>query len=189
MGVRIQTHLPRYYEKSELLTGILDGINAALDSLWTYYSDKVSQTLPASATDEGLRRWESDLGLIIAPTGKSIDERRAIVIGKIMRTMKTVPATIKEVVDRVTGGNVVVYEYPEEYRFSVRFIGGVYNPKEGAAAVREMKPAHLTFDLIFNTHADLGHGPTAYPSRAFSHDELSALTHDRIQLIDLTEIE
>jgi hypothetical protein len=178
--------MPLYYKKDPFLTSLLNAINNELDRLWLYRADSLKQVFVMTATDEGLRRWEKELKLIIAPDGLSIDDRRTLIIGKLMRTSNAIPYLIELTVGYITGGICHVTEDLENLKFSIDFDGslnGIANLDRAIEAVNRMKPAHLELVVILNTHADMG--GTGYPSRALTHAELGAETHERLRYIDL----
>ncbi|MED0680596.1 DUF2313 domain-containing protein [Aneurinibacillus thermoaerophilus] len=102
----------------------------------------------ASAT---LGRWELYLGLHTAE-GQPDENRQARMISKTRGSGTTTPALIKSVAEAYSNGEVEVIEYPEQYRFVVKFIGALGVPpnlEDLKKILREIKQAHLVMDFEF----------------------------------------
>ena len=95
----------------------------------------------------GLELWERAYGLE-GSTAKSLAFRRERVKAKMRGTGPTTVQRVVNVASAFAGGEAVVVEYPDEFRFVVRFVGvkGVpANLKDLTASIGEIIPAHLVF--------------------------------------------
>jgi uncharacterized protein YmfQ (DUF2313 family) len=112
--------------------------------------DLLNQCFVSTAT-LGLDRWEKVHGV---PTdrSKSYEWRREILFAKIRGSGTTSKQMIRNVAIAFSGGEVVVQEFPEEYRFAVQFIGIKGIPQNMAGlinAIEEIKPAHLAYSFKY----------------------------------------
>lgn len=95
----------------------------------------------------GLELWERAFGLE-GTSAKSYAFRRERVKAKMRGTGPTTVQRVVNVASAFAGGEAVVVEYPDEFRFVVRFVGvkGVpANLKDLTASIQEIIPAHLVF--------------------------------------------
>ena len=78
--------------------------------------------------------------------------RREQILAKIRGTGTVTKEMIKNTAEAFSGGEVDVIEYPEEYRFVVKFIGVRGIPPNMAGfieALEQIKPAHLAYDFEY----------------------------------------
>ncbi len=95
----------------------------------------------------GLSRWEKIFDLPIE-IEKNYSFRRERIKAKIRGSGTTTKQLIINIASAFSNGEVEVIEYPNEYRFVVKFVGvkGVpANMKDLTSSIEEVKPAHLAF--------------------------------------------
>lgn len=126
-----------------------DAIQPVADEMKAAAADFKEQLWPSSAT-WGLEYWERAFGLAV-DTSKPLDWRRSSIVAKIRGGGATTAAAIKNIAESFSNGEVDVIEYPNEFRFEVKFTGTVGTPPnmdDLTNAINNVKPAHLTFTYV-----------------------------------------
>lgn len=175
--VDLMKYLPTYWyeiEQMKVLQEIL-GMNVA--EVIAFKQDLFNQMFIETAT-WGLSRWEKILGL---PTEieKNYEFRRERIKSKIRGSGTTTKQMIVNLASAFSNGEVEVIEYPNEYRFVVKFVGikGVpANMKDLTSAIEEVKPAHIafTFEYTYNYWDNL---------KAYTWSALSIHTWDKVKVL------
>ncbi|MEC0228068.1 YmfQ family protein [Paenibacillus alba] len=143
-GVRMKGYLPRYYETSRVMDGILQAQGAELDLLRVSLEETLAQFFVGSAT-WGLDVWEAELGIAPVP-GKPDDQRRSVINAKLRGVGTVTVELIESVASAYSRGTVEVTQQPAAYQFTVRFVDTLGTPPnlgDLKAAIDEIKPAHL----------------------------------------------
>ncbi len=99
----------------------------------------------------GLALWEDSYGVKI-DSNKSYEERREILKAKKRGQGTVTPKMLKETAEAFSGGEVDIIEHPEEYAFTVKFVGVKGIPKnltDFKDMIDTIKPAHLAYDFKF----------------------------------------
>jgi uncharacterized protein YmfQ (DUF2313 family) len=99
----------------------------------------------------GLEFWEKELG-IKTDISKSYEFRRENIIAKLRGAGTVTKGMIKNVVRTFTNSEAEIIEYPNEYRFVIKFIGvfGIPNNMAGLIeAIELLKPAHLIYSFEY----------------------------------------
>lgn len=130
------------------LQAALDG---PMDELIASYGDFSAQLILSTAT-WGLDAWEKAVGI---PTdiSRPDDARREAVCAKLRGGGTTNAAAVEAVAASFSGGEVIVTEYPGEYRIKVKFVGQYGTPQylsDVTAAINAVIPAHIAFAYEFS---------------------------------------
>lgn len=102
-------------------------------------------------TEWGCVLWETMLGIKPADTD-TIQNRVGAIIAKRGAARTCTVNVIKQTVESITGVECKVIEYPEQYRFTIRYTGAygvVRNTRAVERLINEIKPAHLAFNIEF----------------------------------------
>lgn len=167
--------LPDYYSKNEtmkLLQGIL---SEQTDELEITMQKTVDGCFVESASNT-LSRYEMILGIITDLT-KSDRFRRERIKSKLSGSGTTTSALIQKIAESYTNADVELTEQNADYSVKVKFVGtsGIPgNIDDIKKSIKEAIPAHLKiiYEYIFNTYGSTG---------TFTHEELSAYTHEKIR--------
>ncbi|WP_135552619.1 putative phage tail protein [Paenibacillus cymbidii] len=146
----LMNYLPNYYADSRIMRSIQGAAAAELGSL-RYALDAILAQLFVRTASWGLDRWERELGIDYDPSRPN-EWRREIILAKLRGGSTTTKAKIVNVAAAFSGGEVEVIEYPDEYRFVVRFIGILGIPPNMAGFVdmlEQIKPAHLAYSFMY----------------------------------------
>lgn len=166
--------LPWYYKSNTTMEELQDSSAKELGRLYYNLEDLINQLFVDTAT-WGLSIYEKELGLQ-TNMGLSYEERREIIKAKLRGRGTTTKEMIKDTAEAFSGGEVDVIEYPEEYKFVVKFIGVKGIPRNMQAFIdmlETIKPAHLAYEFkytytVWNHLTDLTWGQ----ANAMTWDEL-----------------
>lgn len=172
--MKLMELLPQDYTRSPAMVELQEALEWTGTELEVDIDDLGNQMYLDTAT-WGLKEWEKMFGVRTDLT-KSYEFRRAVVRAKMMGTGTTTVALIKSVSESFLGGQVRVVEQNGIYKFLIimeTIIGIPPNVEDLKKAIEEIKPAHLTFEIIFkyNNHTDL-HRYTHGQLRPYRHREL-----------------
>lgn len=146
--VDLVQYLTSNYQDGEVIKKLMQIIEEELGVL-KYFSIELGAQASIDKATWGLRRWEEELGIEYNPS-MSYEERREIIKAKLRGRGTTTKAMIKNTAESFSGGEVDVIEYPEEYKFVVKFIGEKNIPRNMQRFVNMLetiKPAHLTYEF------------------------------------------
>lgn len=146
----LMKYLPWYYGKSATMKEIQESI-AKEFGIFGYYMENAQKQFFVDTATWGLNNYEKELGI---KTNMNLDfeERREIIKAKLRGRGTTTKEMIKNTAEAFSGGEVDVIEYPEEYRFIVKFIGvkGIPKNMQGFIEMLEtIKPAHLAYKFKY----------------------------------------
>lgn len=150
---------PDYMESAEVVE-IQDAIQMDLETGQLAVNGLQNQMFVETATAEwGLPYWERMYG-IESDVSLSDSDRREKVLGKMRGVGTVTPAYIKALAETFVEGEVEVIEDTTHYHFQIKIISVVGEPPRlnaMKAAIEEMKPAHLSFEIIirYNTWNDV----------------------------------
>lgn len=175
--VDLMKYLPTYWHEIEQMKVLQEILGKNLAEVIAFKQDLFNQMFIETAT-WGLSRWEKIFGL---PTEieKNYSFRRERIKAKIRGSGTTTKQLIINIASAFSNGEVEVIEYPNEYRFVVKFVGvkGVpANMKDLTSSIEEVKPAHLafTFEYTYNYWNNL---------KAYTWSALSIHTWDKVKVI------
>ena len=167
-------YLTSNYQDGENIKKLLEIIEYELGELKHFSIGLGIQSSIDKAT-WGLRRWEEELGIEYNPS-MSYEERREVIKAKLRGRGATTKEMIKNAAESFSGGEVDIIEYPEEYKFVVKFVGvkGIPRNMQGFIDMLEaIKPAHLAYEFKY-TYTVWNHltGLTWEQVNAMTWDEL-----------------
>ena len=152
--IDLMKYLPGYWQENITMKELQEILGVEVVALIDSFAFAIDQPFIDTATT-GLSRYEKILGLE-TDVKKSYAYRRERIKAKMMGSGTTTKQMIINVASAFSNGDVEVFEYPEEYRFVVKFIGvkGIPgNMKDLTLTIEEIKPAHLAFsyEYTYNT--------------------------------------
>lgn len=169
--MNLMSLLPQDYLRSPAMIELQKAIEWAGTEMEVDIDDLHNQLFLGTAT-WGLSLWEKMFD-VKTDLSKSYEFRRAAVRAKMMGTGTTTVELIKNVAESFLGGEVRVVEQNSAYKFQIimeTIIGIPPNVEDLKRSIEEIKPAHLTFEIIFkyNTNKDLCR---------YTHGQLSQYRH------------
>ena len=177
LEVDLMKYLPTYWHEIEQMKVLQEILGKNLAEVIAFKQDLFNQMFIETAT-WGLSRWEKIFNLPIE-IEKNYSFRRERIKAKIRGSGTTTKQLIINIASAFSNGEVEVIEYPNEYRFVVKFVGvkGVpANMKDLTSSIEEVKPAHLafTFEYTYNYWNNL---------KAYTWSALSIHTWDKVKVI------
>lgn len=148
--VNLMDYLPHFYKNSDIQKSIQLGLGDEIASINYIINDILKQLFVETCT-WGIELWEDFVG-IPHNKYKPLQHRREVVIARLRGQGTTTKELIKNVATAFSGGEVDVIEYPEEYKFIVKFIGvrGIPpNLSDLSNSIEDIKPAHLGFEYAY----------------------------------------
>lgn len=147
----LMKYLPSYYQRSDSMKEIQGVISAEFGLLY-YYANDISKQLSLDTATWGLMVYEKELGLE-SNFNLSYQDRREIIKAKYRGFGTVTKDMIKDTAEAFSGGEVMVYEFPAEYRFVIKFIGvkGIpSNMQSFKNMLEDIKPSHLAYSFEYN---------------------------------------
>lgn len=146
----MMSFLPWYYRDSAIMNGIIKGDAEELEAIRAAILHILKQYFVDTATEDGLKLWEEELGLTPAD-GASVELRKAQIKAKLQRPAIMTPQRIQSIINLFTAsGCAEVLEVPGTYHFHVQIpFGDLLWKDEMKDALEEAKPAHLGYDIIY----------------------------------------
>ncbi len=131
-----------------------DAFQPRLEEIAETFFDLTEKELFAASAEKWLPLWEAAYG-IPSDEGKSLADRRSRLLSKLRGAGTTTPEQIRQAVSAFANSDCEIIERAADYAFDIRFVG-VYgippNIADVKAAVEEIKPAHLAYQLLYVFH-------------------------------------
>lgn len=146
----MMSFLPWYYRDSAIMNGIIKGDAEEIEAIREAALHVLKQYFVDTATEDGVKLWEEELGLTPAD-GASLELRKAQIKAKLQRPAVMTPKQIQSIVNLFTAsGGAKVHEVPKTYHFNVEIpFGDLLWKDEMKEALEDAKPAHLGYDIIY----------------------------------------
>jgi hypothetical protein len=150
-GVELLGELPSLYDSILEMRIIAQAEGEQVDQLRADIADQLNQRFASTVTWD-LPAWEEELS-IVAPAGRPISQRRAVVQSKMRGIGKFSGRLLKSVVEAYDNGTVDVAFDPPTGTLTVTFVstwGIPPNLTDTMAAIEEVVPAHLIVEFVFS---------------------------------------
>lgn len=163
--------LREFREMSYLMASEQEEINRVISASEDVLNDQFIST----ATERGISRWESTLG--IKPKGTAtLEERRFAIITKMNRELPYTHKKLEETLTMICGvGNFEVDIQEDKYHVEVKLgLANQNNYQQVVDLLTNMLPANMTqtVQILFNTNSVVS---------KFKHSELINYTHDMLR--------
>lgn len=161
------------YDRSGEVADIQQGLQAAVDDLWTA-ADGVMDGVYVATASASLRLWEK-LYAVDIDASLPHAQRREIIKAKMRSSGATTVDLIKNVAESYVNGEVAVTEQHADYTFTITFVSTKGRPTlldELKKSIEQIKPAHLGVLYIFTyvTHGEI-------KAAGYTHGQLATYTH------------
>lgn len=151
------SYQPDYYNNSKVIEQINNTNAIELNKLIARKTDVYNQIYVDTATNEGLNRYEKNLGLI-TKTGDELVYRRSRILSKLRGTGTFNQALIKNIAAAFVNGDVEVHMHSASYtfEFTIKFTathGIIPNLDDFKEAIMILKPSHLgvKYEYVYMT--------------------------------------
>lgn len=147
----LMEHLPKYWENYVEMNVIQSLLSEELTFCQNKLYNNFHQNFINSATDEGLKLFELEFG-IVNDKDLTIDLRREVIIAKLRGAGTTTKELIKNIASSFSGGDVDVVEKNDRYLICIKFTGtkGIPLNMDGfKRSIRDVVPAHLDIEYSY----------------------------------------
>jgi hypothetical protein len=168
-------YLPQFMRKYEEMVAITDAEQPEINGAWHDVEDLLADQFIHDATERGIARWESMLG--ISPKGTdTLDERKFRVQTELIQDLPYTMRKLEQTLTNLCGaGQYSVELNSAEYRIEVKIaLSSKNNYAEVEQLLKKIIPANMVqvISLLYNTNESIGQ---------FTHAQLSNKTHYQIK--------
>jgi uncharacterized protein YmfQ (DUF2313 family) len=172
---KLINYLPQFMQVFREIATIMETEQFEIDRLWMEAENALADQFLLEATVNGVKRWESMLGISPKDTD-TLDERRFRILTKLNQELPYTLRKLEQVLTNLCGVKGYVIELTaKEHHIKVKLaVGNHNNYSEVENILNKMIPANMTrnIELMYNTNAILSQ---------FTHAQLSAYTHDQLR--------
>ena len=168
-------YLPHFMQEYIEMRKIMETEQVEIDRLWLETENVFADQFILEATVNGVKRWESMLGISPKDTD-SLDERKFRILTKLNQELPYTLRKLEQALTNLCGAdgytiNVNSAKYLVEVKLA---LSNESNYGEVEKILKKMIPANMiqTVSIMFNKNIAL---------TPFTHAELSAYTHDRLR--------
>lgn len=147
--IKLNEYLPQNYQGKNIKK-LLEIADNQLDVITDFSISIGLQSVIDQAT-YGLDDWEKTLNIKEDPSS-SMKDRREVIKAKLRGFGTVTKSMIENTASAFSGGEVEVIEYPNEFRFTVKFTGtkGIpSNMDNFIEMLNGIKPTHLEYDFEY----------------------------------------
>lgn len=172
---KLINYLPPFMQDYREMAVIMETEQTAIDRLWMEAENALADQFILEATENGVMRWESMLGVSPKDTD-TLDERKFRILTKLNQELPYTLRKLEQALTNLCGADGYFIELtPAEYHIEVKLAVGKHNNYlEVESILNKMIPANLTryVKLMYNTNVIL---------TSFTHAQLAAYTHDQLR--------
>lgn len=168
-------YLPHFLREYIEMERIMSAQQPEFDDLWLACENALSDVFILYATENGVKRWESMMGITPKDTD-TLDERKFRILAHMNQDLPYTMRKLEEALTTICGaGNFSVDLQHEKYHIEVKLaLSNANNFQDVVDLLTKMLPANLTqnVQIMYNTHAVIGQ---------LTHADLSAYTHEQLR--------
>lgn len=168
-------YLPPYMQEYLEMQQVMNAEQPEFNFLWTAYENALDDQFILDATEYGVKRWETMLGITPKDTD-TLDERKFRILARLNQELPYTMTKLKEALTTLCGADGFVIDLQAaKYHIEVRLaVGNQNNYQEVSDLLKKMIPANLTqyVKLLYNTHTMVG---------LHRHMDLAAFTHEQVR--------
>lgn len=173
---RLIDYLPPYLKNYQELKAITDDAEQPeIESLWVSLESTMNDQFIPYATENGVSRWESILGITPKET-MTLDERKFTIITRLNEELPFTQRRLEDFLKGVCGEGGYVYEaHNEDYIINIKLaLANENNYQDVVNYLSKVIPANMIANVIimYNSHEQFS---------AYTHSQLGAYTHDRLR--------
>lgn len=113
--VKIEGYWPKVVAKMREMGQIADTENAEFDLLWAAFSNFISDLFIKTATENGISRWESILGIVPA-SGASLADRKNVILTQVNIKVPYTWRIVKKIIAEFFGATTFEMEYEIDFQ-------------------------------------------------------------------------
>ena len=172
---KLTDYLPRFMQGYRELISIMGTEQVEVDSLWRESENALADQFILEATENGVKRWESMLGISPKDTD-TLDERKFRILTKLNQELPYTLRKLEQALTNLCGNNMFsINVNASEYHVEIKL--GLVNQndyQEVVNVLKKMIPANMTqwVQIMYNDHNVLAR---------FTHAEMTAYTHEQLR--------
>lgn len=172
---KLTDYLPSFLQEYRELDAIMETEQPEINNLWDSAEQALANQFVSEATESGVKKWESMLG--ISPKGTdTLQERKFRVLTKMNQELPYTLRKLEHVLTNLCGiGNFSIEVFAAEYHVEVKLaVGNHNNYLEVESTLNKMIPANMTknIELMYNSYNVWDE---------FTHAEMTAYTHEQLR--------
>ena len=172
---KLINYLPHFLQEFREMLSIMGTEQSEIDCLNGEIENALADQFILYLTENGVRRWESILGISPKDTD-TLEERRFRILTKQSQETPYTLRKLEQVLTNLCGADGYRIELtPGNYHIEVKLaVGNHNNYSEVENILNKMIPANMTqhIDLMYNSYSALS---------KLAHAQLSAYTHDQLR--------
>ena len=172
---KLINYLPHFMQEFREMATIMETEQFEIDRLHLEVENALADQFLLEATVNGVKRWESMLGISPKDTD-TLDERRFRILTKLNQELPYTLRKLEQVLTNLCGADGYSVEVTAaEYHIEVKLaVGNHNNYSEVEVLLNKMIPANMTqyIRLMYNSNAVISQ---------FIHAQLSAYTHEQLR--------
>lgn len=157
---RMLNRVSPIYDNSYVGLWMFEAIGKEYDALWDIVNSLPDQLFPESVT-WAIELWEQRYG-ITPSSAQTLEDRRKAIIAARSIPSPFLPSTLEKYINNLTGREARVTDYVRDFTFGIEIVNsdGMLGSdlKEITAYINRHKPSHMSYDLIFQSEAQIGIG-------------------------------
>ena len=170
---KLVDYLPPFLQEHRELGAIMETEQPEIDNLWNSAKQALGNQFISEATESGVERWESMLG--VSPKGTdTLDERQFRILTKMNQELPYTLRKLEQVLTTLCGSDGYSIELnAAEYNIEVKLgLANHNNYGEVERILKSMIPANLTqvVTLLFNTWGDVKNEHQTWSDVLFRHE-------------------
>ena len=168
-------YLPPFMQRYREMREIMSAEQPEIDKMWSAFEDALNDQFILSASENGIKRWETNVGVIPKDTD-TLEERRFRVLTRLNQELPYTLVKLKETLTTICGeGNFSINVQPTNYHITIRLaLSNASNYQEVVNILSTIIPANMTqtVEIMYNAHGIFGR---------FTHSEMAAYTHKNLR--------
>ena len=172
---KLINYLPHFMQEYFEMQKIMDAEQPEVDHVWSEVDNVLADQFILDATENGVKRWESMLGISPKDTD-SLDERKFRILTKLNQELPYTLRKLEQALNNLCGNDMFSIELrAAEYHIEIKLgLSNQNSYEEVSNLLRKMLPANMTqwVQIMYNRHE------TWAP---YKHFQLAAYTHERLK--------
>lgn len=172
---KLINYLPPFMREFREIASMMETEQFEIDKLNVETQNTLADQFILGLTENGVKRWESMLGISPKDTD-TLEERRFRILTKQSAETPFTLRKLELMLTNLCGANGYFIKLtPENYHIEVKLAVGSHNKlSEVEGILNRIIPANMTknIQLLYNTHFTLSQ---------FTHEQLSARTHNQLR--------
>lgn len=172
---KLINYLPHFMQAYHEMQTIMETEQVEINRLWVEVENAMADQSILEATENGVKRWESMLGISPKDTD-TLDERKFRILAKLNQELPYTLPKLEQALTNLCGiGNYSIKVNSADYHVEVTLALSNRNDHEEVVNILEkMVPANMTqtVQLMYNRHDILS---------KFTYAEMTAYTHEQLR--------